>query len=297
MSGVVRSELELARGLPARLRDPRRLLAIVLLGLTVGVVAAFLVARGQLAGSDALAYWTGVRHWLSGEDIYHVIPGRYIPPLQGALPFAYAPWSLYGFLPWALLPWDVAWVLWRVLNIALFAWTVAWAYDRRPLGTAVVVLLLGPSLAANLDTGNINLLIALTPWLAWLVTARWGGVGWAVGTALKFIPAPLLLFMPRASWRIGLAVLCVLGLLTLATWPQTLRQLDIVLNYPRPLRVDYMILAWGIVPWLWRRDWPPRFTREWLVGKSDTGVPQRTAADADATPESDTPAHSAAAAG
>ena len=50
-------------------------------------------------------------------------------------------------------------------------------------------------------------------------------------------------------------MLGVLAVLTLATWPQTLRQLDIVLNYPRPLRIDYMILAWGIVPWLWMREW------------------------------------------
>ena len=264
MSGVLRSELELARALPGRLHDPRRVVAIVLLGLTAGLVLALLIARGQLAGSDALAYWTGVRHWLTGQDIYQVVPGRYIPPTEGALPYAYAPWSLYLFLPWALLPWNVAWVAWRLANVALFAWSVAWAYDRRPLGTAVVVALLAPSLAANLDTGNINVLISLTPWLAWLVSTRWGGVAWAVGSALKFVPAPLLLFMPRASWRIGLAVLGVLALLTVATWPQTLRQLQIVLDYPRPLRIDYLILAWGIVPWLWRRDWPPRLTREWL---------------------------------
>jgi Glycosyltransferase family 87 len=263
---VVRSELGLARGLPARLRDPRRIATIVLLALAAGLVLAFIWARGQLAGSDALAYWTGVHRWLSGEDIYQVLPGLYIPPTEGALPYAYAPWSLYVFLPWALLPWDVAWVLWRVVNVALFAWSVAWAYDRRPLGTAVIVATLAPSLAANLDTGNVNLLISLSPWLAWLVSARWGGIGWAVGTALKFLPAPLLLFMPRPSWRVGLGVLAVLAVLTLATWPQTLRQLDIVLNYPRPLRVDYMILAWGIVPWLWLRDWPPRLTREWLAG-------------------------------
>ena len=257
MSETIRGELRLARGLPTRLRDPRRIVAIVLLALSAGVVLAFLIARGQLAGSDALAYWTGVRHWLSGADIYQVVPGLYVPPTQGALPYAYAPWSLYLFLPWALLPWEIAWFAWRVLNVALFAWSVAWAYDRRPLGTALVVAVLAPSLAANLDTGNVNVFISLVPWLAWLVSARWGGIGWAIGTALKFVPAPLLLFMPRASWRTGIAVLAVLAVLTLATWPQTLRQLDIVLNYPRPLRIDYLILAWGIVPWLWMRDWPP----------------------------------------
>lgn len=257
-----------ANSLIRRLRDPRRLAAIVLIGASAGIVVAFLIARGELAGSDALAYWTGVHNWLNGADIYHVIPGNYIPPSEGALPYAYAPWSLYLFLPWALLPWDVAWVVWRAANIVLFACSVAWAYDRRPLGTAVVFLVLAPSLAANLDTGNVNVLISLTPWLAWLVSARWGGVAWAIGTALKFVPAPLLLFMPRASWRIGVAVLAILAVLTLATWPETLRQLDIVLNYPRPLRIDYLILAWGIVPWLWLRDWPPRLSREWLDNRA-----------------------------
>jgi hypothetical protein len=264
----MRSEMQLGRELVGRLRDPRRVVAIVLLGITAGVVLAFVVARGPLAGSDALAYWTGVRNWFSGADIYQVIPGNYIAPSDGALPYAYAPWSLYLFAPWALLPWDVAWVAWRIANVVLFACSVAWAYDRRPLPTALIFAILAPSLAANLDTGNINVFIALTPWLAWLLSARWGGVAWALGTALKFLPAPLLLFMPRSSWRVALAVLAVLAVLTLATWPQTLRQLDIVLNYPRPLRIDYLILAWGVVPWLWLRDWPPRPTREWLQVRS-----------------------------
>jgi hypothetical protein len=136
------------------------------------------------------------------------------------------------------------------------------------LGTAVVVAVLAPSLAANLDTGNVNVLISLAPWLAWLVSERWGGVAWALGTALKFLPAPLLFFMPRASWRTGLIVLAVCMVLTLATWPDTLRQLDIVLHYPRPLRIDYAILAWGIVPWLWRRQWPPRLNRQWLTASA-----------------------------
>ena len=192
MSDTARRQAGVARGLVARLRDPRRLAGIVLLGISAGTVAAFLIARGPLAGSDAYAYWTGVHNWLAGQDIYHVIPGNYIAPSQGALPYAYAPWSLYVFLPWALLPWNIAWIVWRLANVVLFACSVAWAYDRRPLGTALIFIVLAPSLAANLDTGNVNVFIALTPWLAWLISARWGGVGWAIGTALKFVPAPLL---------------------------------------------------------------------------------------------------------
>jgi len=271
VTDVAHSEWSLARALPARLRDPRRLLAILLLAISCGLVLAFLWARGELAGSDAYAYWTAVHRWLAGEDIYQVVPGLDLPPSEGALPYAYAPWSLYLFLPFALIPWDLAWVGWRLANVVLFAASVAWAYDRRPLGTAVLVALLAPSLAANLDTGNINIFIALTPWLAWLASARAGGVAWAIGTALKWVPAPLLLFMPRSSWRIGLVVLGVLFVLTLATWPQFMRQLEIVLDYPRPLRIDYLILLWGLVPWLWARSWPPKLTRDWVTGSDGAG--------------------------
>ena len=271
------------RGMTALVRlEPRRVLAICLLAVTGGLVLAFLWERGQLAGSDALAYWTAVHRWLSGQDIYQVTPGLNLPPSQGALPFAYSPWSLYLFLPWAALPWNIAWLGWRAVNIVLFAWSVAWAYERRPLATAAIVAVLGPALAANLDTGNVNVLIVLGVWLGWfagarlggarlggarLGGARLGGVAWAIGTALKFLPAPLLVFVPRQGWRYGVAALAVLAVLTLATWPQVVRQLDIVVSYPRPLRIDYMLLAWAAVPWLWARAWPPPLNdlRRWTA--------------------------------
>ena len=229
---------------------------MLLLGVAGGLILAFLWERDTLAGSDAFAYWTAVQRWLRGADIYQVLPDLYLPPTQGALPYAYAPWSLYLFLPWALLPWQIAFPIWRAVSVGLFVISAAWAYERRPLATALFVVILAPSIAANFDTGNVNVLIALAPFAAWLVSSRWGAVGWAIGTGLKFMPAPLLLFMPRSGWRLGLIVLGVIAVLTLATWPQTQHQLQIVFNYPRPLRIDYMILLWGLVPWLWLVGWP-----------------------------------------
>ena len=35
------------------------------------------------------------------------------------------------------------------------------------------------------------------------------------------------------------------------TWPEAVRQLDLVIGFPRPLRIDYLLLAWAAVPWLW----------------------------------------------
>jgi hypothetical protein len=41
--------------------------------------------------------------------------------------------------PWALLPWDVAWFVWRGGTILLPLWSIRWAYTRRPLPTAILV--------------------------------------------------------------------------------------------------------------------------------------------------------------
>ena len=237
----------------ARLRDPRRLAAIVLLGLTGGLILAFLYARGELAGSDARAYWVAVRMWLGGDSPY--TPG--VP----FLPYAYAPWTLYLFLPWALLPWSVAWFAWRTLGVALFAWSVGWAYQRRPLATALLVALLGPALAANLDTGNVTILLVLGIFGAQFTGPRLGGLLWAIAASMKWLPALLLVFLPPRARLWGIAFLAIAALLTLATWPQTLEQLQVALFFPRPLRLDYLLLAWAAVPWLWRQRWPISLVR------------------------------------
>jgi len=140
----------------SRLHDRRRIIAMTLLILTFGLIAAGVVARGEPAGADARAYWAGVRIWLGGGDPYH--------PTGPFLPYVYAPWMLPVFAPWALLPWDVAWFVWRGGTIFLWLWTVHWAYRQRPLETAILVVLLGFPIGANLDTGNINLLLMLMLW-------------------------------------------------------------------------------------------------------------------------------------
>src|SRR2546423_3515166 len=47
----------------SRLRDRRRVIAVVLLSLTFGLVAARMIARGDAARADARAYWAGARSW------------------------------------------------------------------------------------------------------------------------------------------------------------------------------------------------------------------------------------------
>ncbi|MGC8634590.1 MAG: glycosyltransferase 87 family protein [Candidatus Limnocylindrales bacterium] len=232
----------------SRLRDRRRLLAIVLLGLTGGLLATFLIARGEAAGADARAYWAGVRIWLAGGDPYH--PGGVF------LPYVYAPWMLPLFLPWALLPWNVAWVVWRGANVLLFLWSAEWAYRRRPLATALVMLVMLLPLAATLDTGNVTLLLALAVWAAQFSGPRLGGALWALAASMKWFPAVLFFFLPPKARAWGLVAGALAVLLALATWPETLVQLDTVLNFPRPLRLDYLLLLWAAVPWFWRHAHP-----------------------------------------
>ncbi len=231
-----------------RLRDPRRIVAILILGVILGVFTAGLLARGEAAGADARAYWAGVRIWLAGGDPYAAV-GPFMP-------YVYAPWMLPLFLPWALLPWDVAWFVWRGATILLLFWTAGWAYRRHPLATAIAVLLLSFPIAANVDTGNINLILAFMLWAAQVVRPPVAGLLWALATAMKWVPVVFLpLLAPKArGW--GVAWLALAGVLTLATLPATLVQIETVFAFPRPARIDYLVLLWAAIPWIWNHPDP-----------------------------------------
>jgi len=244
----------------AFLRDPGRILAIVLLVVCGAAIAVWLLARGDLVGADARAYWGGVRLWIGGGDP--------VDPPPPYLPYVYWPWSLPIFLPWAALPWDTAWFVYRVLNVLLFAWSAAWAYRQHPLATALMVLLVTPALAATFDTGNITFLCAMGIWAAWFVGPRLGGFMWALAAALKWFPALLFLILPPRTRLWGIAWAVLFGILTLAVWPAVIRQLELMISFPRPLRIDYILLAWAAIPWLWAhphwlewRSWPQQLAR------------------------------------
>jgi hypothetical protein len=241
------------------LRDPVRLAAIVILVLCGAAIAVWIVARGDLVGADARAYWGGVRLWLGGGD-----PLNPPPPY---LPFVYWSWSLPIFTPWAALPWETAWFVYRMLNIVIFLWSVAWAYRQHPLATAVLVAFVAIPLASTLDTGNITLLCAMGVWAAHFVGPRLGGLMWALATALKWFPLLLFVILPPRARLWGLAWMSLFGVLTLAVWPEVIRQLELLINFPRPLRIDYVLLLWAAVPWLWTH---PRWF-EWRTWGAQLG--------------------------
>ena len=61
----------------------------------------------------------------------------------------------------------------------------------------------------------------------------------------------LFLILPPRTRLWGLAWAALFGVLTLAIWPAAVRQLDLMINFPRPLRIDYILLVWAAIPWLW----------------------------------------------
>ena len=259
--------MQLAPGTFDFLQDRRRLLAILLTSLAGTAILVFLVARGELAGADARAYWGGVRVWLDG--------GSPMAPPAPYLPYVYAPWSVPIFVPWALLPWDVAWFVWRGVNVLLLLWSASWAYKQHPLATAILLSILAAPIAATLDTGNITLLCALGIWAAQFVGPRLGGGLWALATVLKWFPAPLWLILPARARLWGLVWMALAALLSLATWPQTVAQIQAAIAFPRPFRLDYLLLLWACVPWVWMRprllepsEWRPLGREIWASAGS-----------------------------
>ncbi len=239
---------------------------MAILVVIFAVLLAAMAARADTAGADARAYWAAVRIWLDGGDPYH--------PTGPFLPYVYAPWMLPFFIPWAILPWDAAWFVWRGAAILLLLWTIRWAYARRPLATALVLLVLAIPIGTNLDTGNVNLLLAVALFGAQFGHGRLGGLIWGLATWMKWVPAPLWILLPPRARGWGLIVLACSGLLSLVMLPLTIVQLQALFGFgPRPVRADFLIFAWAAVPWWWRHEHPFAFLspRAWAVAGRRVG--------------------------
>ncbi len=250
-AGVVRRAL---RREAVRMREPRRPAAMLILAVLFAIALAGMAARGDTAGADAQAYWAAVRIWLEGGDPYH--------PTGPFLPYVYAPWMLPLFVPWALLPWEVAWFVLRGGTVLLLLWSIRWAYARRPLPTAIVLALLWLPIGANLDTGNVNLPLALALFGAQFSSGRAGGLIWGLATWMKWVPAVLWFVLPPRARSWGLVVLALSGLLSLLMLPLTILQLQVLFGFgERPFRADYLVFIWSAVPWWWRHADPFAFLR------------------------------------
>ena len=241
----------LAETLEVLRNDQQRRAAVLLTGIAGGLMVACLVAHESGAGADAFAYWSAVRTWLAGGDPYH--------PATAIWPYAYPIWMLPIFLPWALLPWPLAWFIWRTTMVVLLCWTFVWAYRRRPLPAAIMLAVLAAPLGVVLDSGNIALFLTFGLWAAQFTGPRTAGLIWALATSMKWIPALFLPILAPAARRWGLALVALGVILSLLTWQWTLGQLEVIGLYGVPkaskgivsMRVDHLVYVWALIPWIW----------------------------------------------
>ena len=97
-----------------------------------------------------------------------------------------------------------------------------------------------------------------------------------VATTVKWVPAVFWPFMSPRGRLWGLVWFVLALILTALTLPQTLIQLQVLFSFQRPLRVDYLVFIWAIVPWAWRH--PEAF--RWLMPSTWPGAAQAGAAAA-----------------
>lgn len=225
--------------------------SIAVIGLALLGLAMSVAIRGDAAGSDFAAYRAAAAQWLAGRDPYD--------PPAGVLPYVYAPWGLPLFVPWAALPEGLSFALWRGCTALGLLATLVWATRRRPMSTAAVFVALSIPIGINLDTGNLTLPLALVIFGSRLVSAPAAGIAWGAATALKWATLPLGIVLGSSARRWGLAALGVGILAHLVLWPMTLDQLRTIASLERPFPIDYLVLTWAAVPWLWtdpnRRRW------------------------------------------
>jgi hypothetical protein len=121
--------------------------------------------------------------------------------------FSYPPFAVLPFLPFTVLSWRHAVMLWQGLSVALLAAAFFWTIRAAGLGAApalllAAVFLTGEPLQNSMGLGQINqLVLALVALFAWSTAMErplLGGVALGVATALRFHPA---LFIAWLAWR------------------------------------------------------------------------------------------------
>ena len=169
----------------------------------LAALAAVIVASALPKGYDFHAYWLAGQHLLTGAPLY---PGA--DTILG-LPdeFRYLPIVAIVFVPFALMPYDVALAIWTAIEVAV-AVAVGVALIRplpwswRPWAAAGYAFFLG--LVLEVTLGNVNLISMALVLAAWRFRDRAvvAGTLLALAVGIKFLPATVLLFyVASGRWR------------------------------------------------------------------------------------------------
>lgn len=158
-----------------------RVRALLLVASAMGYVLGLrtlleqgILSRGGAGAIDALAYWTAGRSVLDGSSLYGI-------PVGGFTAYLYPPVFAQLAAPFSALPLDVFVWAWRALELGCLRVAVG---SWRNAGLAI---LLWPPVLAEIDAGNVHLIVAA----AVAMTIR--------GDARAVLPAALTKFASLAA--------------------------------------------------------------------------------------------------
>lgn len=183
---------------------------------------------------DFRVYYLAAEVWSHGGSPYAMSRadwfayGHHIGLQHFVWPYRYPPYTAAALRPFVSFGEPVVRVAWLAASVAATvtaAWLTARALGGRKMYLAAFLLLLGFTPAYDtLLVGQINgfLLLSLAVAL-WAMTTRREralGVSLAVGTALKLVPAALIVYLvARRRWRAALWFALGLAVLTLVAMP------------------------------------------------------------------------------
>jgi hypothetical protein len=175
--------------------------------LVLALFAAVLVGSALPAGYDFHAYWLAGRNLMNGSPLYPNSTTILGLPDE----FRYLPIVALFFVPFALIPYEIALPIWIALQLVV-ALAVGVALIRplprawQPWAAAGYVFFLG--LVLEITLGNVNLISLGLALAAWRLRDRAIPAGFLLAAAvgLKFLPLTLLLFyVASGRWRPVLA--------------------------------------------------------------------------------------------
>lgn len=218
--------------IPDVIRRPRLVIALALIaaGLPLGLLIASVVIGQPLLFNDFHSYWLAGRLLQGGSSPYDLAAMRTMALAQGLhfelgtgysypLPFAFL------MIPFALLPFTTAVLLFTAISLVAFGWLVAWwltrhhpgASDRRLLFAAALAGLF-PPVFGTIAQGQANLVLLLPLGLGLGLLGRDGWAGRIAGgllglaTIVKLVPAALLVvLLGGRRWVSSLLFLIVGG--------------------------------------------------------------------------------------
>ncbi len=167
------------------------------LWLIGALVPIAFILTGKAGQYDFAVFWIAAKQAIMGEasSIYSEAATRlYTEQLGLTVPtiFPYPPHALFYFLPFALIPYIPAYLLWNAASAAFFYWA---ARCYLPRGFPPVLAILSPAALICIDFGQTGLLFGGL----WLLAFRGK---WAAVALLTFKPhLGLLSILSLKSWH------------------------------------------------------------------------------------------------